>query len=194
MLGVGQNIGPFKVTGVKPHFNDPEEGGVSAFQDITEETFGNKWKVIYYFPKCFTVVCPTEIVAFANLVKEFEKRNTVVMGGSTDNEFCHLAWRKSHPDLTSLNHWSFADTMPAMVGFSSNQFRGNLIDQLGVRDLNSGVALRATYIIDPNNVVQHVSVNNLDVGRNPEETLRILDALQTGELCGCSREIGGCTL
>ena len=103
------------------------------------------------------------------------------MGGSTYNEHCKLAWRRSHEDLHELNHWSFADTT------------GSLVDMLGIRS-EEGVALRATFIVDPHNVIQHASVNNLNVGRNPKDTLRILDALQTDELCACNRPVGGETL
>jgi peroxiredoxin (alkyl hydroperoxide reductase subunit C) len=70
----------------------------------------------------------------------------------------------------------------------------SLIEQLGVFYAPAGAALRATFIVDPDNVIQHVTVNNLNVGRSPEETLRILDALQTGELCACNRTVGGETL
>jgi len=66
--------------------------------------------------------------------------------------------------------------------------------QLGVRDEDEGVALRATFIVDPYNVIQHVSVNNLNVGRNPDEILRVLDGLQTAELCACNRGVGGATI
>lgn len=196
MKGVGERLAAFKVVGVKPGFNDHEEHGVSAFEDITETSFPGKWKVIYYYPKDFTFVCPTEIVAFGQLVEPLEKRNAVLMGGSTDNEFCKLAWRRAHADLNRLNHYSFADTLPEYPSEYDDDgiIRGNLIDQLGIRDPTAGVALRATFIIDPTGVIQHVSVNNLNVGRNPEETLRLLDALQTGELCGCNREVGGCTI
>lgn len=195
MKGIGYRIDPFKVIGVKPGFNDHEEDGQSAFEEITEKSFEGKWKIIYYYPKDFTFVCPTEIVAFDKLAGEFAERDAVVLGGSTDNEFCKLAWRRSHPDLNRLGHWSFADVLPPyiqtpVVGISG----GNLIDQLGVRDPEAGVALRVTYIVDPNNIIQHVSANNLSVGRNPEETLRILDALQTDELCPCNRKVGGETL
>jgi peroxiredoxin (alkyl hydroperoxide reductase subunit C) len=192
MKSIGETIHPFKITGVKPGFNSHEENGVSAFEQLTEESFPNKWKVIYYYPKDFTFVCPTEIVAFDKLAKDFADRDCVVLGGSTDNEFCKLAWRRSHPDLNKLNHWSFADTAPQYS--DSDENRTNLIDQLGVRDPVEGVALRVTYIVDPNNVIQHVSANNLNVGRNPEETLRILDALQSDELCPCNRPVGGPTL
>lgn len=182
MKTVGDKLDPFKVMGVKPGFNNPDEDGVSAFEEITESSFPGKWKVIYFYPKDFTFVCPTEIVGYNNLAKDFEDRDAVLMGGSVDNEFVKLAWRRDHSDLSKLGHYSFSDTT------------GSLLDQLGVREKNAGVALRATFIVDPDNVIQHVTVNNLNVGRSPEETLRILDALQTEELCGCNRAAGGSTL
>ncbi len=181
MLGVGDTLPEFEVTGVKPGFNNHEENGESAFEQITEESFSGKWKVIYFYPKDFTFVCPTEIVEFGRLSKEFEARDAVLLSGSSDNEFCKLAWRREHADLSKLNHWQFADT------------NGSLIDGLGVRE-DSGVAYRATFIVDPHNVIQHVSVNALNVGRNPADTLRILDALQTDELCPCNRPVGGETI
>src|SRR3546814_8986610 len=91
------------------------------------------------------------------LANDFEDRDAVLLGGSVDNEFVKLAWRREHPDLNKLGHYQFGDTT------------GSLVDQLGVRDKNEGVALRATFIVDPDNTIQHVSVNNLNVGRNPEE-------------------------
>ena len=196
MKGVGKKVEPFKVIGVKPKFNDHEESGFSAFEEINEKSFHGKWKIIYYYPKDFTFVCPTEIVAFDKLAGDFADRDAVLMGGSTDNEFCKLAWRRAHPDLDRLNHYSFADTRPAFPEEEDEDFvtRGSLIDQLGVRDETSGAALRATFIVDPDNIIQHVSVNNLNVGRNPDEILRILDALQTDELCPCNRKVGGETL
>ena len=182
MLSIGDTIPEFQVTGVKPGFNLHEEAGQSAFEDITHESFPGKWKVVYFWPKDFTFVCPTEIVEFAKLNEEFADRDCIVLGGSTDNEFCKLAWRREHPDLNKLNQWNFADT------------NGSLIDALGIRDYDSGVAYRATFIIDPHGMIQHVSVNNLNVGRNPKETLRILDALQSDELCPCNRPVGGDTI
>jgi len=182
MLGIGDQLPEFEITGVKPGFNKHEENGESAFEAITEKSFEGKWKVIFFYPKDFTFVCPTEIVEFAKLNEEFDDRDAVVLGGSTDNEFCKLAWRREHADLNKLDQWSFADT------------NGSLIDGLGVREANAGVALRATFIVDPDNVIQHVSVNGLNVGRNPKETLRILDALQSDELCPCNRPVGGDTI
>jgi peroxiredoxin (alkyl hydroperoxide reductase subunit C) len=182
MKTVGDKLEPFSVTGVKPGFNHHEEKGQSAFETITQKSFPGKWKVIYFYPKDFTFVCPTEIVEFAKLANDFEERDAVLLGGSVDNEFVKLAWRREHKDLSKLNHYSFGDV------------KGELIDQLGVRDKEAGVALRATFIVDPDNTIQHVSVNNLNVGRNPEEVLRILDGLQTDELCPCNRAVGGATL
>ena len=178
MLGLGDQMPEFEVTGVKPGFMKHEENGESAFETLTEKSFEGKWKVIFFYPKDFTFICPTEIVEFAKLNEEFEDRDTVVLGGSTDNEFCKLAWRREHPDLAKLTQWSFADT------------NGTLVDGLGIRE-DTGVAYRATYIVDPHNTIQHVSVKGLNVGRNPKETLRILDALQSDELCPCNRELGG---
>ena len=182
MKTVGQKVESFNVVGVKPGFNHHEENGVSAFETLTEQSFPAKWKVVYFYPKDFTFVCPTEIVGFAKLAQDFADRDAVVLGGSTDNEFAKLGWRRDHKDLASLNHWQFADV------------QGSLVDQLGVRDPAEGVALRATFVIDPDNVIQHVSVNNLNVGRNPDEILRVLDGLQTDELCPCNRKVGGTTI
>ena len=172
MLTVGDKLPEFSVVAAKPGFNMPEENG---------ESVSGKWKIIFFYPKDFTFVCPTEIVEFAKLNEEFADRDAIVMGGSTDNEFVKLAWRREHPDLKGLNQYSFADN-------------GSLVDGLGVRDKAENVALRATFVVDPHNVIQHVSVNNLNVGRNPTEILRILDGLQTDELCPCNRAVGGDTL
>ena len=182
MLGIGDTLPDFEITGVKPGFMSHEENGDSAFETITQDSFSGKWKVIFFYPKDFTFVCPTEIVEFAKLNDEFADRDAVVLGGSTDNEFCKLAWRREHKDLAKLNQWSFADT------------NGSLLDGLGVRDKEAGVALRATFIVDPHNVIQQISVNSLNVGRNPKEILRLLDALQSDELCPCNRPVGGDTI
>jgi peroxiredoxin (alkyl hydroperoxide reductase subunit C) len=180
MKTVGDKLEPFVVTGVRP--GQPED----AFFDITEKSFEGKWKVIVYYPKDFTFVCPTEIVAYDKLTGDFADRDAVLLTGSTDNEFCKVAWQKAHSDLQKITHTQFADT--------SREWDKSLIEQLGVFYAPAGAALRATFIVDPENVIQHVTVNNLNVGRSPEETLRVLDALQTGELCACNRTVGGETL
>ena len=179
MKTVGDKLEKFAVTGVK--FGQPED----AFFEITDESFAGKWKVIVYYPKDFTFVCPTEIVAYDKLAADFDDRDAVLLTGSTDNEFCKVAWPNAHPDLKNIRHNQFADTQRGEL---------SLIEQLGVFYAPAGAALRATFIVDPKNVIQHVTVNNLNVGRSPEETLRVLDALQTGELCACNRTVGGETL
>ena len=181
MKTVGDNIETFAVTGVKPGALDID----GAFETITEKSFEGKWKVIVFYPKDFTFVCPTEIVAYDKLNNDFADRDAVLLIGSTDNEFCKIAWKNAHTDLQKTNSWMFADVARDEL---------SLAGQLGIFYGPAGAALRATFIVDPENVIQHVTVNNLDVGRSPDETLRILDALQTGELCPCSRPIGGETL
>lgn len=198
MKTVGDKLEPFVVTGVKP--GQPAD----PFFDITEKSFEGKWKVIVYYPKDFTFVCPTEIVAYDKLFQDFEDRDAVLLTGSTDNEFCKVAWQSSHEDLKKIKHIQFADTIRqgystgepsiGLDGESDYRWNQGLVDQLGVFYQPAGAALRATFIVDPDNVIQHVTVNNLNVGRSPEETLRILDALQTGELCACNRTVGGETL
>ena len=189
MKTVGDKLTPFAVTGVNP--------GSDQFFDITDESFKGKWKVIVYYPKDFTFVCPTEIVAYDKLFQDFADRDAVLLTGSTDNEFCKLAWQRAHPDLAKIRHIQFADTQRRSKEY--NEETGcfsnlSLVEQLGVFFNPAGAALRATFIVDPENVIQHVTVNNLNVGRSPEETLRVLDALQTGELCACNRTVGGETL
>ena len=182
MLGVGEKFPNFKVVGVKPGFNRHEENGISAFEDVTQDSFPGKWKVIFFYPKDFTFVCPTEIAEFARLNKDFADRDTIVLGGSTDNEHSKLGWRRDHADLDKLPIWQFADNS------------GKLTRELGILNEEEGVALRATFVVDPHNVVQHVYVTNLNVGRAPADTLRVVDALQTDELCACNRPAGGETL
>lgn len=182
MKTVGETLDEFIVTGVKP-------GALSvdgAFEEITDRSFQGKWKVIVFYPKDFTFVCPTEIVAYDKLNKDFADRDAVLLVGSTDNEFCKLAWKNAHEDLKKTTCWFFADT--------GRGWSESLVDQLGVFYAPAGAALRATFIVDPKNVIQHVTVNNLNVGRSANETLRVLDALQTGELCQCNRQVGEKTL
>ncbi|AIL33190.1 redoxin domain-containing protein [Basilea psittacipulmonis] len=178
MKTVGDKLEAFSVVGVKPGFKCREENGVSAYETITASSFPGKWKVIYFYSKDFSLLCPTEIIAFEEIASEFEKRDAVLMGGSTDSEHCKLAMRRAYPEMENLSHYSFADTT------------GSLVDQLGVRD-EEGVAMRATFIIDPDNEIRFVSVNAHRVCRSTHEVLRVLDALQTEAPCACNREIGG---
>jgi peroxiredoxin (alkyl hydroperoxide reductase subunit C) len=190
MKTVGYKVKKFSVVGVHPN---------GSFETITEKSFEGKWKIIVFYPKDFTFVCPTEILAYDKLNKDFLDRDAVLLIGSTDNEYCKLGWKNSHEGLKNMTSWMFADTKRTHYVYEDDgsvfgEKKEALVDQLGVFHKEAGAALRATFIVDPENVIQHVSVNNLDVGRNPDETLRILDALQTKELCQCNRQVGEKTL
>ena len=152
------------------------------FSELTERSYEGKWKVYFFWPKDFTFVCPTEIAAFGKLNREFSDRDAQLLGASTDSEFVHLAWRNNHPDLKDLPFPMIAD------------IKRDLSQNLGILDKHEGVALRATFIVDPQNIIRFVSVNDLSVGRNPAEVLRVLDALQTDELCPCNWQKGEKTL
>jgi alkyl hydroperoxide reductase subunit AhpC len=151
------------------------------FKNIGSRDFPGKWLVLYAYPKDFTFVCPTEIVAFDSRLPAFEERGAMVMGGSTDNEYSHLAWRKENGQLARLRHPLLFLT-PAIV------------QALGIMHPTAGVALRATIIADPEGIVRFASANDLDVGRNVDEILRVLDGLKTGELCACNWRPGDETL
>ena len=172
MSGVGQRFPQFSLTGVVS--NDVAH----AFQPFTQDSFPGKWRVVFFWPKDFTFVCPTEIAAFGKLNREFRDRDAVVYGVSIDSEFVHLAWRRDHPDLKNLPFPMLADVKREITG------------AFGVLDKKEGVALRATFIVDPEGVIRFVSVNDLNVGRNVDEVLRTLDALQTDELCPCNWKQG----
>ena len=129
-------------------------------------------------PKDFTFVCPTEIAAFGKLNQEFQDRDTQILGASIDSEYVHLAWRNNHADLKDLPFPMLSD------------IKRDLCEQLGILDIKAGVAQRATFIVDNENVIRFVYVTDLSVGRNPQEVLRVLDALQTDELCPCNWKKG----
>jgi len=152
------------------------------FADLTDRSFDGKWKVYFFWPKDFTFVCPTEIAAFGKLNREFADRDAQLLGVSTDSEYVHLAWRNQHPDLKDLPFPMVAD------------IKRELTSELGVLDKREGVALRATFIVDPQGVIRFASVNDLSVGRNPDEVLRVLDALQTEALTPCNWQKGEATL
>jgi lipoyl-dependent peroxiredoxin subunit C len=172
MLGVGHKFPAFSLQATV----GIEKG--KTFQTISDSDYSGKWKVYFFWPKDFTFVCPTEIAAFGKLNGEFADRDAQVLGGSTDSEFVHLAWRQNHEDLKTLPFPMLAD------------IKRELCTSLGILDAQEGVAQRATFIVDPHNVIRYVSVNDLSVGRNPQEVLRVLDALQTDELCPCNWQKG----
>jgi alkyl hydroperoxide reductase subunit AhpC len=176
MLGIGKKFPQLKVKATVS--SDPK----NAFLDVTNESFRGKWLVVFFYPKDFTFVCPTEIKGFADLNGKFRDRDAQVLAASTDNEFVHLAWRQNHKDLNNLPFPMLSD------------LKRDLSSQLGILDENEGVAQRATFIVDPDGVIRFVYVTDLNVGRSPQEVLRVLDALQTDELCPCNWEKGKDTI
>ncbi len=152
------------------------------FKEISNRDIDGKWTVMFWWPKDFTFVCPTEIAEFNKNYTNFTDRDTVLLGASTDNEYVHHAWRKDHKDLRDLRFPMIADTSKSLA------------EELGILSEDEKVAYRATYIIDPEGIVRWVCINDLSVGRNVTEVLRVLDALQTDELCPCNWEKGQETL
>jgi len=172
MLTVGDKFPSFDLNAVVDI--DPAK----AFERITDASNAGKWKIVFFWPKDFTFVCPTEIAAFGKLNGDFNDRDAVVYGASIDSEFVHLAWRQNHADLKDLPFPMLAD------------IKRELSSALGILDKNEGVAMRATYVVDPEGIIRFASVTDLNVGRNTQEVLRVLDALQTDELCPCNWQKG----
>jgi len=180
MISVGQKFPEFSKLAVV----SLEKG--KEFETITSDYLTNDdnvWTTIFWWPKDFTFVCPTEIAEFNKNFGEFSDRNTRLIGASTDSEFVHLAWRNNHDDLRGLKFPMLADTSKSLA------------EDLGIlTNDDQKVAYRATFIIDPQGIIRWVSVNDLSVGRNVKEVLRVLDGLQTDELCPCNWEKGQETL
>jgi alkyl hydroperoxide reductase subunit AhpC len=148
----------------------------NGFQAITNDTYKGKWTVFLFYPKDFTFVCPTELVEFGKKHKEFADRNCVLLGGSTDNEYSHQGWRIAHPDLKNLPYPLIAAQKLAF--------------DLGIVHPEAHACLRATFVVDPNGIIQWAVANPLPVGRSVAETLRVIDAIQSDELCPCNWQPG----
>jgi lipoyl-dependent peroxiredoxin subunit C len=158
------------------------DGDGGRFEELSDQSHPGKWRVVFFWPMDFTFICPTEIAEFGRRHRDFVDRDAEVLGASTDTHHVHLAWRRSHPDLKDLPYPMLADT------------KRELSTELGILHKQDGVPLRATYIVDPDGVIRWVSINDLSVGRSVDEVLRVLDALQTDELCPCNWSKGAPTL
>lgn len=172
MLGVGQKFPAFTLKATV------SSDMAAAFTEITDKSYEGKWKVVFFWPKDFTFVCPTEIAEFGKLTRDFADRDAQVLGASVDSEFVHLAWRQQKEELNALPFPMLADV------------KRELSTALGIIDPAEGVSQRATYLVDPEGVIRFVMVTDLSVGRNVKEVLRVLDALQTDELCPCNWQKG----
>ena len=178
ILSIGSQFPAFKKKAVV----SIEKG--KEFEDITNEiaTSNGKWTVMFWWPKDFTFVCPTEIAEFNKKFGEFRDRDAVLIGASTDSEFVHAAWRRDHADLRDLKFPMLADTSKSLA------------EELGILNDDEKIAYRATFIVDPQGIIRWVSVYDLNVGRSVQEVIRVLDALQTDELCPCNWNKGQETL
>jgi len=178
VLSIGSRFPDFRKKGVV----SIEKG--KEFYDLSGEEIraSGKWMVMFWWPKDFTFVCPTEIAEFNKHYQDFEDRDTVLIGASTDSEFVHVAWRRDHEDLRNLQFPMLADTSKTLA------------EELGILETNEKVAYRATFIVDQEGMIRWVSLYDLNVGRNVKEVLRVLDALQTDELCPCNWQKGEATL
>jgi peroxiredoxin (alkyl hydroperoxide reductase subunit C) len=172
MRSVGETFPAFRLQAVV----STEPG--REFQEIDEQAYPGKWKVVFFWPMDFTFVCPTEIAEFGRRTPEFHALSAEVLGVSTDTHYVHLAWRTHEPMLRDLPFPMLADT------------KRDLASALGVLHPREGVALRATFIVDPTGTIRHVAVNDLAVGRSVDETLRVLAALQTDGLTPCGWKPG----
>lgn len=173
MLTVGEKFPEFRSNACVGASKD-------SLTTIDNGTYEGQWVVYFFYPKDFTFVCPTEIAEFNKRLGDFKDRDTMVVGGSTDNEFSHLAWCQSHDDLKGLKYPLIAAQ--------------KLAADLGILHPEEGVCLRATFIVDPEGTIQFATANGLAVGRSVDEVIRVLDALQSGELCPCNWHKGEETL
>lgn len=138
------------------------------FTQLKIEDYRGKWVVLFFWPLDFTFVCPTEVTAFSRRINEFRDLGAEVLGASTDSKFTHLAWTEK---IGNINYPMLSDITKEI----SREY-GVLIEE-------EGIALRGLFIIDPDGIVRYQVVHDLNVGRNVDEILRVIKALQTGELC-----------
>jgi len=176
MLTVGDSFPTFSLDACVS-IKDGEE-----FKTISSASTSDSWKIVFFWPLDFTFVCPTEITAFGERASDFTSRKCQILGCSTDSKFSHLAWRREHPGLKNLPFPMLSD------------LKHELSSALGILHQKEGVCLRATFIVDPSNTIRWAEVNDLNVGRNVDEVLRVLDALQTERLTPCGWTPGEKTL
>jgi len=166
MLGIGSDLPEFEVVGVKPGFNNHEENGESAFENITNKSFEGKWKVIYFYPKDFTFVCPTELGDLADHYEEFQKLGVDIYAVSTDTHWTHKAWHKSSDVVSKVQYTMLSD----------DQFK--LSKQFKVLRKGEGRSDRGTFIVDPNGVIQAYEITSEGIGRDAADLLRKVKAAQ----------------
>lgn len=141
---------------------------------VSLEDYRGKWLVLFFYPLDFTFVCPTEIIALSERAQEFADLDAEILGVSVDSEHSHRAWIKTPREQNGLGDLNYP--LAADITKEVSRAYGVLLE-------DAGIALRGLFIIDPEGVVQHATINSLNVGRNVDEVLRVLEACQTGGLC-----------
>lgn len=158
------------------------------FKDISLADFDGKWKILFFYPLDFTFVCPTEIIAFSDAASQFREKGCELIACSVDSVFSHLAWTQQSRDEGGIGEVNF----PILSDINKT------IAQSYEVLTEDGVALRGLFLIDDKNVIQHATINNLSVGRNVEEALRLLKGYQftaeKGEVCPANWNEGGDTM
>lgn len=150
------------------------DGG--EIKNISLLDYKGKWVVLFFYPLDFTFVCPTELTQFREFLPEFAKNNSVVIGASVDSVHSHKRWLRD--DLGNLGYPLVADLTKRI-----SRDYGVLIEE-------KGLATRGTFIIDPEQKIQYIGIHNTSVGRDAKEILRVLQALQSGELCAAGWKVG----
>ncbi len=175
---VGQPAPDFSVQA----YDRTKDGTDGQFRNIKLSEFKGKWVCLFFYPLDFTFVCPTELVSFNKALGDFNDRSCAVLTASTDSVYSHKGWCDAHADLKGLKYPMLADTSHV------------LSQSYDVLDPVKGIAYRGVYLIDPTGVLRWMAVHDLSVGRNVDEVLRVLDALQTDKLCPCNWQKGEKTL
>ena len=176
LLGLGAQFPEFSL-----HACVSAEPG-SEFRTVDCHELAGTWTAVFFWPLDFTFVCPTELVEFNRALREFRALGARVYGVSGDSHYAHLTWRKENPALRDLAFPMLADADKEVS------------EELGILDPIEHVPLRATYLLDPERKIRWLCVNDLSVGRNTGEVLRVLAALQCGELCPANWSPGQATL
>ena len=179
MINLGDRFPDFNLTASVSIERDQE------FAEITSERLTNEdgiWTVFFWWPRDFTVICPTEVAGFNQQFEDFQNRKVQILGASADSPYLHLAWRQATPELKDLKYPLLADP----------EFQ--LSRPLGILDEKEGITYRATFIIDPDGIIRWISVYDFHIGRDIGEVLRVIDALQTEEHCPCNWRKGDPTL
>ncbi|MEO1524837.1 MAG: peroxiredoxin [Planctomycetota bacterium] len=178
MVGIASSAPEFECE----FYDRTKDGADEQFGKLSDKDLKGKWYCLFFYPLDFTFVCPTELVAFNEKLEDFEDRDCELLAASTDSVYSHKGWCDSHEDLAKLRYRLLADTTHSLA------------DAFGVLKSDAGVAYRGIYLVDPNGDVRWFAVHDMSVGRNVDEVLRVLDALQTDKLCPCNWQPGEETL